>query len=156
MKKLALSIALFLTLGLIGIFKLKVHPFIEEESFIDVTLAYKDIEKDFKLEPYSELSEILDKIELDEDANLESINKHQVLKHKDKIIIPIISEGVCISINHGTAEELMQIKGIGPKMAERIIEYRNSHGYFQTIEDIQDVKGIGEKTFEKMKAQLCI
>lgn len=156
MKKILLGAVLFISLGVIGFIKLEAHPFVEDDALIHVTLSYKEVEKDFEVEPYSELSEIIDEIELDDDANLDAINKYQVLKHKDKIIIPLKTEEACISINHANKESLMLIKGIGPAMADRIIEYRNENGYFQKIEEIQEVKGIGEKTFEKMKAQLCI
>jgi len=43
----------------------------------------------------------------------------------------------------------MQLKGIGPKYAARIIEYREKHGPFKTPEGLMQVSGIGQKTFEK-------
>lgn len=156
MKNILFKVSIFLILGIIGIMKLNVHPFVEDKSKIKVSIVYKETSKIFELEPYSQLSEILNQIELDEDADLNAINENQILKHKDKIVIPIIKETPCISINHANIESLMLINGIGPKMAERIVEYRGKHGYFQTIEAIKNVKGIGDKTFEKMKDQLCI
>ena len=54
-----------------------------------------------------------------------------------------------ININTATAEELMQLNGIGPKYAARIIEYRGKHGPFKTPEGLMQVSGIGQKTFEK-------
>jgi competence protein ComEA len=54
-----------------------------------------------------------------------------------------------ININTATAEELMQLNGIGPKYAARIIEYREKHGPFKTPEGLMQVSGIGQKTFEK-------
>ena len=54
-----------------------------------------------------------------------------------------------ININTATTEELMQLKGIGPKYAARIIEYRKKYGPFKTPEDLMQVSGIGQKTFEK-------
>lgn len=56
-----------------------------------------------------------------------------------------------ININKATAEQLTEIKGIGEKYAERIIEYREKNGPFEKIEDIMQVKGIGEKKFEAIK-----
>ena len=49
-----------------------------------------------------------------------------------------------ISLNHASKEQLMTIKGIGPKTADKIIDYRNEHP-FATIEEIKEVSGIGEK-----------
>ena len=56
-----------------------------------------------------------------------------------------------ININKATVEELVQIKGIGQKYAERIISFRDKNGPFNKIEDIMNVKGIGPKKFELIK-----
>jgi comEA protein len=55
------------------------------------------------------------------------------------------------SLNQGTAVQLQQLPGVGPKMAERIIAYRKAHGAFTDVAQIRDVKGIGNKKFEKIK-----
>ena len=54
-----------------------------------------------------------------------------------------------ININTATAEELMQLNGIGPKYAARIIAYREKYGPFKTPEGLMQVSGIGQKTIEK-------
>lgn len=52
-----------------------------------------------------------------------------------------------ININQADAETISKaLKGIGPKKAEAIIQYRNEHGDFKTLQDLEKVKGIGEKT----------
>lgn len=56
-----------------------------------------------------------------------------------------------VQINEAGPHELASLPGIGPKLAERIVEYRNQHGPFRRTEDIQRVKGIGKKMFEKIK-----
>lgn len=56
-----------------------------------------------------------------------------------------------ININTASREELMELKGVGPAYADRIIEYRKALGPFQRPEDIMKVKGIGEKTWEANK-----
>lgn len=61
-----------------------------------------------------------------------------------------------ININSAGSDELQQIKGIGPKMAERILEYRKTNGSFKEIEDLRKVKGIGAKTLEKMRNSICV
>lgn len=61
-----------------------------------------------------------------------------------------------INLNTASKEELMLLDGIGEKMAERILTYRDEHGPFAKIEDIQNVKGIGEKTYAKIAGELTI
>ena len=56
-----------------------------------------------------------------------------------------------ININTATVKELVKLKRIGPKYAERIIKYREENGPFKIPEDIMKVKGIGPKTFEANK-----
>lgn len=61
-----------------------------------------------------------------------------------------------ININTANEEELQQITGVGPVIATRIIEYRETHGDFTSIEQIQNVSGIGPATFEGMKDEITI
>ena len=56
-----------------------------------------------------------------------------------------------ISINTASKEELMTLKGIGEAKALAIIAYREEHGSFTSINEIMNIKGIGEKMFEKIK-----
>ena len=66
------------------------------------------------------------------------------------------NSGSIININTAGPEELQSLNGIGPKMAERIIEYRQANGAFKSIEEIQNVRGIGPKKFENIKAHIRI
>ena len=61
-----------------------------------------------------------------------------------------------ININKATMEELVELKHIGEKYAQRIIEFREKNGPFETIEDIMKVKGIGEKIFEVNKDLIVV
>ncbi len=53
-----------------------------------------------------------------------------------------------ININTAPDEGLVKLKRVGPVIAGRIVEYRETHGPFQRPEDIMNVKGIGQKTWE--------
>ena len=66
------------------------------------------------------------------------------------------SNSSLININTASAQELQKLKGVGPAIAQRIIEYRNSHGAFSRPEDLMKVKGIGKATLEKIRPQITI
>ena len=61
-----------------------------------------------------------------------------------------------INLNTATAEQLATIPGVGPKMAERIIDYRQKSGGFKKVEDLMNVSGIGEKNFLKMRPLITV
>ena len=61
------------------------------------------------------------------------------------------SETAKVDLNKATVQELVKLKGIGKKYAERIIEYRDTNGKFEKVEDVMKVKGIGQKKFEAIK-----
>ena len=61
-----------------------------------------------------------------------------------------------VNINTGTRQELQTLPGIGPQLAQRIIDYRQEHGSFATAHDITEVRGIGEKTFLKLKDSIVV
>jgi len=65
------------------------------------------------------------------------------------ITIPLMAQAE-INVNTASAFELQRIKGIGPKTAQAIIEYRNEHGPFNSVHDVTRVKGVGPKTLERM------
>ena len=54
-------------------------------------------------------------------------------------------------LNEAGLEKLMEIKGVGPSMAGKIIDYRNEHGPFNQIDELLSVSGIGEKKLQTIK-----
>jgi competence protein ComEA len=61
-----------------------------------------------------------------------------------------------ININKASAEELAQLKGVGPSTAAKIIEYRDKNGPFKSPADITQVSGIGTKTYENNKDLIVV
>ena len=55
-----------------------------------------------------------------------------------------------ININQATSVTLQELPGVGPTLADRIIVYRTEHGPFTQVEDLTLVRGIGPKMFEKI------
>ena len=64
--------------------------------------------------------------------------------------------GNLVNINTADAQALTKIKGIGPAMAQKIIDYRESNGSFQSVEELQKVKGIGPGKYAKIQGQVTI
>ena len=61
-----------------------------------------------------------------------------------------------ININTASAEELSQLKGIGPSHAAKIVAYREKNGPFKMPEDLIQVAGIGRKTFEANQEAIIV
>lgn len=61
-----------------------------------------------------------------------------------------------VNVNKASAEELVTVRGIGPVIAKRIIDYRAANGAFKSLEELAQVNGIGKAKYEKMKEQLSL
>lgn len=61
-----------------------------------------------------------------------------------------------VNINTASVAELQNLPRIGPKVAQRIVDYRTQNGPFKKIEDIMKVRGIGEKVFDQIKDLITV
>lgn len=99
------------------------------------------------------------------DADLDRINlalavaegQHIYVPRKGEVDLPVqppaqrASSDLKVNINTADATALESLPGIGPSLAQRILDYRQAHGPFSRIEDIQEVSGIGPATFAKIE-----
>lgn len=107
-------------------------------------------------------------LKADRDWAASNLNRAQILTDGEKIYIPKAGENNQfqtansqnksgkISINKATAEELDKLNGIGPSMANRIIDYRVKNGGFKSLEEIKLVSGIGDKMWQKIMDQISL
>ena len=106
-----------------------------------------------------------------EEADTSRLNLASVLKDEQKVIVPyLITEEASdysikyqsnnssnfININYANLAELQKLSGIGASMAQKIIDYRNENGLFNSIEDIKNVSGIGEAKYNKIKDDITV
>jgi competence protein ComEA len=61
-----------------------------------------------------------------------------------------------LNLNTATKDELVALPGIGPAKAQAIVDFRNQHGPFRSVDEVRKVKGIGEKLFTQIKPELSI
>jgi competence protein ComEA len=59
-----------------------------------------------------------------------------------------------VNINTATVEQLATLPGVGPALAQRIVEHRQKAGSFKNVQELMSIRGIGEKSFQKMEAHL--
>jgi competence protein ComEA len=61
-----------------------------------------------------------------------------------------------VNLNTATKADLEKLPGIGPSMAQRILDYRQKNGSFKKVEELMNIQGIGEKSFLKLKALVTV
>ncbi|TQS18227.1 ComEA family DNA-binding protein [Microbispora hainanensis] len=61
-----------------------------------------------------------------------------------------------VNLNTATAEQLDALPGIGGVIAQRIVDYRNAHGGFQSVDQLKEVPGIGDRKFAEMRDKVSV
>ena len=103
-------------------------------------------------------------------ADSTSINLAEILEDGEQIDVPGLIQGglsggntrsvdpsnSLVDINTATLEQLDTLPGIGPIIAQEIIDFRSRNGLFASIEEINDVPGIGQATFDKIKDLITV
>ena len=65
-----------------------------------------------------------------------------------------LAQSEVININKASADQLESIKGIGPALAQRIVDYRDENGKFERPDDLVNVRGIGQAKLRKIQHQI--
>ena len=107
-----------------------------------------------KIKEGMRMKELVEQVGIKENASLAALDLERTLKPEARYYLPL-KRSDAISLNKGTVEDFMTLKGIGKKTAEKIVDYRKSHVY-TCLEDIMNVEGIGEKRYLAYRDQLCL
>jgi competence protein ComEA len=69
---------------------------------------------------------------------------------------PTLPAAAMVNLNTATSAQLRSLPGVGAALAERIIEYRRSHGPFERVEQLDNVRGIGPATMARIRAMVYV
>lgn len=99
-------------------------------------------------------------------ADLDALNLAARVQDGQQVVVPRVGPGmeaaggdpagtgVKPSLGSATVEQLEQLEGIGPTLAERIVEYRSAHGGFRSLDQLAEVDGIGEQRLQALREAL--
>ena len=110
---------------------------------------------------------------LTEEADSKSLNLAQKISDEALVYVPTKGEEVAsqqtgsgttastskdkkVNLNKASLEELKQVKGLGGKRAQDIIDHREANGKFKSVDELKKVSGIGAKTIEKLKDYVTV
>lgn len=83
------------------------------------------------------------------------VNLARVLQDGEQLIIGEVAQAAensgRINLNTATASELETLPGVGPVLAERIVQDRESNGYFHTVQDLDRVSGVGDHILQSVQ-----
>lgn len=69
---------------------------------------------------------------------------------------PAGAAGVPLDLNTATAEQLDALPGVGPVLAQRIVEFRTVHGGFESVDQLREVDGIGDSKFADLRSRVTV
>lgn len=95
------------------------------------------------------------------EADLDNVNLAAFVSDGSQLYVPFAGESEDavsgpLNINTATEAQLEALDGIGETKARAIVEYRESHGDFASVEQLTRVDGIGDATLDKIREQICV
>lgn len=99
---------------------------------------------------------------LADDADLDSVGLDEAVSNRNQVVVPesagpgSSTGDETIDLNTADTDQLEQLPGIGPVLAERIITYREEHGPFEAPEDLANVSGISTRMVEEFHDQVSV
>jgi competence protein ComEA len=130
-----------------------------------VTGAVATPEQMIVLPPGSRVQDAIDAVGgVTDAADLERVNMAAILHDGDQVDVPVKgseaviatpSGGVVVHINSATLEELDALPGVGPALAQRIIDFREANGPFKSLDDLDAVDGIGPSLLDQLKDRVA-
>lgn len=150
----------------------------QKEEVVDQDLITVDVKGAVKTPGIYDLpvgSRINDAVQkaggLTDNADSKSINLAQKISDEALVYVPTKGEDTSqatqsntsnskenkkVNLNKASLEELKQVKGLGAKRAQDIIDHRDSNGKFKSVDELKKVSGIGTKTIEKLKEYVTV
>ena len=151
-----------------SLIKEPIKPFQEELIVVHISgaVARSGV---YKLKKNSRIIDALYAAGTLKSADLDNLNLAEAISDGQKITIPYRKTSSQIAIDQNPAnafgkvnlntadiKALDTLPGIGPSTAQKILDYRKSHGFFKTIEELMEVPGIGEAKFNKLKKLITL
>ena len=152
----------------------------EKEESLEQELITVDVKGAVKLPGIYDLpvgSRVHDAVQraggLTEEADSKSLNLAQKVSDEALVYVPTKGEEAAsqqtasgtppstskdkkVNLNKASLEELKQVKGLGGKRAQDIIDHREANGKFKSVDELKKVSGIGAKTIEKLKDYVTV
>jgi competence protein ComEA len=127
----------------------------------------------FSVSRGSRVAEVLDLAGLRDDADTSSLPLAESLRDEQKITVPekqaephpgesipsqpeASAASELIDINRATVAELQELPGIGPALAERIVEQRDIEGPFQSVDELSDISGISDRMVDEIREYITL